>query len=62
MVKKFKLTEHQSINFRAEAYNLINNVNFGTPGLSLATPASFGKISGVVANARILQGALRYDF
>ncbi|HEV2689875.1 MAG TPA: TonB-dependent receptor, partial [Bryobacteraceae bacterium] len=62
LVKKFKLTERHSILFRAEAYNLINNVNFGTPGLSLATPASFGKISGVVSNARILQGALRYEF
>jgi hypothetical protein len=62
LVKKFALTERQSVSFRAEAYNLINNVNFANPSLSIATPQSFGKIASTVANARILQGALRYDF
>jgi len=47
---------------RAEAYSLFNNVNFGAPNASLATPATFGKISTTVGNARVLQMALRYDF
>jgi hypothetical protein len=65
LVKKFKLTERQSVSFRAEAYNLVNNVNFANPaaaGLSIATPLSFGKISATAANPRFMQGALRYDF
>ena len=61
-MKRFRLTERHSINFRAEAYNLFNHANFDTPGLNKVTPQSFGRISGTVGNARILQGALRYDF
>jgi hypothetical protein len=45
-----------------EAYNAFNNVNFANPGTSIATPASFGKLSSTNGNARILQGALRYEF
>jgi hypothetical protein len=53
-VKKFKITERLALTFRAEAYNLFNNANFGAPNANLATPASFGKISSTVGNPRIL--------
>jgi hypothetical protein len=68
LVKRFRLAERKFVTFRAEAYNLLNTVNFSNPGLNLQTPASFGIISGTptgAANqsgARILQGALRFDF
>lgn len=62
LVKRFRITERHTVNCRAEAYNLLNNVNFATPGASLVTPASFGKISAIVGNPRIMQLALRYDF
>jgi hypothetical protein len=62
LIKQFRFTETHRATFRAEAYNLLNNANFNTPGLSLTTPASLGKISGTVGNARIIQLALRYDF
>jgi hypothetical protein len=62
LVKRFKLTERRAVSFRSEAYNLFNNPNFGAPNASLSTPASFGKISATVGNARILQMALRYEF
>jgi hypothetical protein len=62
LVKKFKLTERRAVSFRAEAYNLFNNANFGAPNANLATPATFGKIPATVGNARIFQMALRYDF
>ncbi len=62
MVKKFKLFEDHAVNFRWEFYNLFNNPNFGGPGTSLLTPASFGRISGTIGGARIMQLALRYDF
>ncbi len=62
LVKRFRITERHSVSFRAEAYNLLNNVNFGGMGASLVTPASFGKLSGTVGNPRIMQLALRYDF
>lgn len=62
LVKAFKITERHRVTYRAEAYNLFNHVNFGLPGASIATPQSFGKISGTINNARIFQMALRYDF
>jgi hypothetical protein len=62
LVKSFALTERKRIVFRAEAYNLFNNVDFANPSLAISTPSSFGKISNVVNNPRLLQGALRFDF
>jgi hypothetical protein len=62
LVKRFKIDERQGISFRAEAYNLFNNVNFGPPNINLSVPGTFGKISAAVGNPRILQMALRLDF
>lgn len=60
--KRFRMTETAAVAFRAEAYNVFNNVNFETPSASLATPTSLGRFSGTVGGARILQLALRFDF
>ena len=62
LVKRFRISEHHSVSFRMEAYNIFNNVNFQNPGVSLATPAAFGRLSATNGAARILQAALRYDF
>jgi hypothetical protein len=62
LVKAFAITERKRFVFRAEAYNLLNNVNFGNPSFSLTNAQSFGKISNVVSNPRLLQGALRFEF
>jgi hypothetical protein len=62
LVKTFALTERKKVLFRAEAYNLFNNVNFANPSFSLTNASTFGKISGVVSNPRLLQAALRFEF
>ena len=64
IVKRFKMpyAEKHSIAFRGELYNLLNNTNFATPGTSLATPQSLGRISNTLGNPRIMQAALRYEF
>jgi Carboxypeptidase regulatory-like domain/TonB dependent receptor len=63
LVKTFAFGESKKrLTFRAEAYNLFNNVDFANPSLALSSPATFGKISGVVNNPRLLQAALRFDF
>ncbi|MGH9719536.1 MAG: TonB-dependent receptor, partial [Bryobacteraceae bacterium] len=62
LVKKFKLTERHTIAFRAEGYNVFNQVNFANPAVSIATPQTFGRISGTVGQPRIFQMAMRYDF
>ena len=63
MVKRFQLMERKYITFRAEAYNLLNTVDFANPGVNLGGNAiAFGRISAVVNNPRIVQLALRFDF
>ncbi|HZO52322.1 MAG TPA: hypothetical protein VFB63_06380, partial [Bryobacteraceae bacterium] len=63
--KYFKLPiEGHRIQFRAEAFNAFNAVNWDNPtsgNLSLAAPTTFGQIVGA-AEARVMQFALRYEF
>jgi hypothetical protein len=53
--------EGHSLQFRAEAFNAFNNVNFTTLSLSLTQPGTFGQFSAA-ADARVMQFALRYEF
>ena len=60
--KRFKLPfEGHSLQFRAEAFNAFNNVNFTTVSLSLTAPSTFGVFSAA-AEPRVMQFALRYEF
>ena len=63
LLKDFHLSSKEAwgkIQFRAEAYNLLNWVNLGNPAASLTAP-NFGHIASAGA-ARVMQFALRYDF
>jgi hypothetical protein len=62
MVKRFRIMEGHSVSFRAEMYNMFNNVNFAAPAVNLQTPQTFGRISATTGSARVMQMALRYDF
>jgi hypothetical protein len=62
LIKRFKITESQSFQFRAEGYNVFNHAQFGTPSTTLSNLATFGKYSSTLNGARTLQLALRYDF
>jgi hypothetical protein len=53
--------EGQKIQFRAEAFNVFNNVNFTNPSLALTSPATFGEYQGVM-EPRVMQFAIRYEF
>jgi hypothetical protein len=62
IAKSFALPwEGQRIQFRAEAFNAFNNVNFSNPSLSLQAPGTFGEFQAV-ADPRVMQFALRYEF
>jgi len=56
--------ENHRLQVRAEAFNAFNNVNFGTPSLSTATPTTFGEITSYASGAapRVMQFAMRYEF
>jgi hypothetical protein len=59
-MKRFRIVENHSMQFRAEMFNAFNHVNLGNPGTSLGTP-SFGRILGSGA-ARSIQLGLKYAF
>lgn len=60
--KSFKLPkEGQTIRFRAEAFNVLNNVNFTNPSLALTAPLTFGEFQQTTP-PREMQFALRYEF
>ncbi len=53
--------EGHRLQFRAEAFNALNNVNFFNPSLRLDRPSVFGEFQNVMP-ARVMQFALRYEF
>ena len=62
VAKSFPLPwEGHRIQFRAEAYNAFNNVNFINPSLALYNPSTFGEFQSTMP-PRELQFALRYEF
>ena len=62
LAKSFSLPwEGHRLQFRAEAFNAFNNVNFYNPNLSVASSAVFGEFQNA-APARVMQLALRYEF
>ncbi len=62
VVKTFAMPwEGQRLTFRAEAFNVFNNVNFSNPSLSLQAPGTFGEFQQV-GDPRVMQFALRYEF
>ena len=50
-----------ALQVRAEATNVLNTVNLNAPAASLATPATFGKISGA-GNMREVQLGAKISF
>jgi hypothetical protein len=67
--RNFRVREHQTIQFRAEAFNLPNSVMFGPPTGALNS-ANFGRLTpqiqssapGTTTTARIMQFAIRYTY
>jgi hypothetical protein len=58
--KNFAITEQKRLQFRAELFNLFNEVNFSNPNATLTSP-SFGRILAAGA-PRIVQFSLKFLF
>jgi hypothetical protein len=61
--KSFPIWRESTLQFRAEIFNIFNNVNLANPNTTETSP-SFGKISALYANysPRVIQFALKYKF
>lgn len=61
LYKKIPIYEKMSLNFRVEAFNLFNRVQFGVPNTQLGT-STMGWITRQANSPRILQVAGRFTF
>jgi len=61
LVREFGIRERENLQFRAEAFNVLNNVRFNNPALTLSTPSTFGNITSA-QDPRILQLAMKFNF
>lgn len=62
LFKQFEFTDVKKLELRFEFFNALNHANLAAPAASIATPATFGKISGTVNNARQVQMAAKFYF
>jgi hypothetical protein len=61
LVREVRIRERHTVQFRGEAFNVLNHVRPNNPGASISTPATFGKIT-TFGDPRIMQFALKYVF
>ena len=68
LFKRFRITENQQVEFRAEMFNLFNTPQFSNPGGAITTPANFGRsqstnlAAGGFGSNRQVQFGLKYNF
>jgi hypothetical protein len=61
IMKFIPVTERQHVEFRAEFFNLFNNVNWDNP-INIVSSANFGQIVDTTTGPRVIQFALKYQF
>jgi len=61
-IKRTRLGEKANLFFRWEVFNLFNHPNFANPASDVSSPSTFGKISAMSVNARIMQFGLKLEF
>ena len=61
-IKTTPLSERVKLIFRWEVFNVLNRPNFANPSNDVSTPSTFGVISALTVNPRIMQYALKLEF
>jgi Carboxypeptidase regulatory-like domain len=61
LAKNIRFSEAKSLQLRLEVFNIFNHTNFTTVALSLATPSTFGTVTGV-RDPRTMQLGLKFNF
>jgi len=62
VIKTTPLTERVVLIFRWEVFNVLNRPNFANPSNDVSTSSTFGVISALTVNPRIMQYALKLEF
>jgi Carboxypeptidase regulatory-like domain len=62
VIKTTPVTERIRLVFRWEVFNVLNRPNFANPSNDVSTPSTFGVISALTVNPRIMQYALKLEF
>jgi len=62
VIKTTDVTDRVKLVFRWEIFNFTNTPNFANPGNDVSTTSTFGVISGLTVNPRIMQYALKLQF
>jgi hypothetical protein len=62
LIKRTKVGEKASMLFRWEVFNVFNWANFSNPASDVSSPSTFGKISSMSVNPRIMQFGLKLEF
>jgi hypothetical protein len=60
--KRIELKESVSLDFRWEVFNVLNNVNFATPGNDVQDPTDLGVISNTIGGPRVMQFGAKVEF
>jgi hypothetical protein len=61
LIKHTKLTEKVGIVFRWEVFNILNHPNFANPASNVSSPSTFGNISAMSVNPRMMQYGLKLE-
>ncbi|MGE0452435.1 MAG: TonB-dependent receptor [Vicinamibacteria bacterium] len=62
LFRSFPLPKDRRIEFRIEAFNVFNWVNYAIPGQSVANPTSFGVITSSLGDPRQMQFAVKFYY
>jgi hypothetical protein len=60
--RQIKIGPRLAANLRWDIFNVFNTVNFGLPNKDISSPATFGTISSLSSDPRIMQIAVRLTF
>jgi hypothetical protein len=61
IIKAVPVTESKQLEFRAEFFNLFNNVNFANP-ISTVASGNFGQVAATTTGPRVIQFAVKFAF
>jgi hypothetical protein len=62
IIKSTPINDHMKLIFRWEVFNVLNTPNFANPSADVSTPSTFGVISALTVNPRIMHYGLKIEF